>query len=147
MSEPTIDHATFVELVDAGTVRAAHVVGRAGGWGVVVPCGKTARTLAAQRGGIRLFARLDTVVTYLRSIGVNHFDVDAGQYNGGSARRSRPDRADALKHAHKAAAYDKWFRAQVQASLNDPRPGIPNEEVAERWSKKRAQLLAKGSKR
>jgi hypothetical protein len=147
MTERTIDHATFVELVHAGSVRAAHVVGRAGGWGVVVPCGKTSRTLAAQRGGIRLFAKLDTVVTYLRSIGVNHFDVDAKQYDGGPARRSRPDRADALKHAHKAAAYDKWFRAQVQASLNDPRPGIANEEVAERWSKKRAQLLGKGTKR
>lgn len=143
MTEQTIDHATLVKLIDAGTVRAAHVIGRAGGWGVIVPCGKTARPLAAQRGRMRLFAKLDTVVTYLRSIGVNRFDVDAIHYDPGPTRRSRPDRADALKHAHKAAAYDKWFRAQVQASLDDPRPSIPHEEVKERWSKKRAQLLKK----
>lgn len=27
------------------------------------------------------------------------------------------------------AAYDAWFRTKVQASLDDPRPGIPHEEV------------------
>lgn len=26
-------------------------------------------------------------------------------------------------------AYDAWFRAQVEASLADPRPGIPHEQV------------------
>ena len=143
MTEQTIDHATLVELVDAGTVRAAHVIARTGGWGVIVPCGKSARPLTAQRGKMRLFAKLDTVVSYLRSVGVNRFDVDAAHYDPVPARRSRPDRADALKNAHKAAAYDKWFRAQVQASLDDPRPSIPPEDTAVRWSKKRAQLLKK----
>lgn len=28
-----------------------------------------------------------------------------------------------------ADAYDKWFRAKVQASLDDPRPSIPHDEV------------------
>ncbi len=28
-----------------------------------------------------------------------------------------------------AEAYDKWFRAEVQASLDDPRPTIPHDEV------------------
>jgi hypothetical protein len=26
-------------------------------------------------------------------------------------------------------AYDRWFRAKVQASLNDPRPSIPHDEA------------------
>lgn len=34
MSEQTIGHATLVKLVDAGTVRAAHVIGRMGSWGM-----------------------------------------------------------------------------------------------------------------
>lgn len=25
--------------------------------------------------------------------------------------------------------YDKWLRAKVQEALDDPRPGIPHEEV------------------
>jgi hypothetical protein len=28
-----------------------------------------------------------------------------------------------------AASYDRWFRARVQASLDDPRPSIPHDEV------------------
>lgn len=140
MAEQTIDHATLVKLIDAGTVRAARVIGRAGGWGIIVSCGRTARALAAQRGKLRLFSKLDTVVTYLKGIGLDRFDVDAIHYDSRHTRRARPDRAAALKHAHEAAAYDKWFREQVQASLNDPRPSVPHEAVAERWAKKRAQL-------
>lgn len=28
-----------------------------------------------------------------------------------------------------AASYDRWFRAKVQASLDDPRPTIPHDQV------------------
>lgn len=28
-----------------------------------------------------------------------------------------------------ATRYDVWFRAKVQAALDDPRPGIPHDEV------------------
>lgn len=28
-----------------------------------------------------------------------------------------------------AAAYEEWLRAKVEASLADPRPGIPHDEV------------------
>lgn len=28
-----------------------------------------------------------------------------------------------------AASYDRWFRAQVQASLDDSRPSIPHDQV------------------
>lgn len=28
-----------------------------------------------------------------------------------------------------AASYDRWLRAKVQASIDDPRPSIPNEQV------------------
>lgn len=31
-----------------------------------------------------------------------------------------------------AASYDRWFRAKVQASLDDPRPKIPHDEVMAR---------------
>jgi len=38
-----------------------------------------------------------------------------------------------------ADAYDAWFRAKVQASLDDPRPGIPHDEVM----KEMRELIAK----
>lgn len=28
-----------------------------------------------------------------------------------------------------AASYDRWFRAKVQASIDDPRPSIPHDQV------------------
>lgn len=28
-----------------------------------------------------------------------------------------------------ADSYDRWFRAKVQEALDDPRPGIPHDEV------------------
>jgi len=80
---------------------------------------------------------------YLRGIGIPRFDVDVVDYDPERARRARPDRAQALKRAHQAAAHDKWFRGQVQAGLDDPRSSIAHEEVSARWAKKRAQLVKK----
>ncbi|MFT3756781.1 MAG: antitoxin [Pseudoxanthomonas sp.] len=31
-----------------------------------------------------------------------------------------------------AQAYDQWFRAKVQAALDDPRPSIPHDEAMAR---------------
>ncbi|AMQ82290.1 MULTISPECIES: hypothetical protein [Pseudomonas] len=34
-----------------------------------------------------------------------------------------------------AASYDRWLIAKVQASIDDPRPSIPNDQVmAEMWA-------------
>jgi hypothetical protein len=38
------------------------------------------------------------------------------------------------------AEYDAWFRKQVQASIDDPRPSIPDEEVRRIMAEKRAAL-------
>jgi len=143
MADEAINHSALAKLVESGTVRAAHGVGQAGGWGIIVKCGRTVRPLAAQRGKLRLFSKLETVAAYLKGIGIARFDVDVLDYDPEHARRARPDRAAALKRAHEAAAYDKWFRSQVQAALDDPRPSIPHEEVSARWAKQRAQLLKK----
>lgn len=34
-----------------------------------------------------------------------------------------------LDPEEQAASYDRWFRAEVQASLDDPRPSIPHDQV------------------
>ncbi len=28
-----------------------------------------------------------------------------------------------------AASYDRWFRAKVQAAIDDPRPSVPHDEA------------------
>ena len=45
--------------------------------------------------------------------------------------RSPPSFSDtqAFTTAAETEAYDRWFRAKVQKSLDDTRPGIPHDEV------------------
>ncbi|QTD36055.1 antitoxin [Pseudomonas fluorescens] len=34
-----------------------------------------------------------------------------------------------LAPEEQAASYDRWLIAKIQASMNDPRPSIPNDQV------------------
>ncbi|ACI59153.1 hypothetical protein GGI64_004801 [Rhizobium leguminosarum] len=145
MTAETIDHSTLSRLVEAGAVEAAHVVGKTGGWSVVIRYGKSERPLAAQRSRqVRLFKRMDTLVSYLKDVGISQFDVDAADYVPEMA--SRPDRAEALRRTHEAAEYDKWFREQVEAAIreaDDPNTvWISAEAAEEQMDKLRAELLA-----
>jgi hypothetical protein len=122
MTTDTITHETVSQLVESGAIRAAHVVGQKGGWGVLFRYGMTERPLAAQRGNVRVFKRFETIVSYLREMGIVQFDVDAAQYDPSAAlsdkAQSNAERARAqMKAAHQAAAYDKWFRAEIGAAL------------------------------
>lgn len=148
ITHDTIDHNTLTHLVAAGAVRDADIIGQPGGWGVVVKYGMTERTLAARRGAVRIFKRFETLVGYLKGIGIAEYRVNAVNYDPVApiAHAPRPDSAERLKNAHGAAAYDKWFRAQVQEALDDPRPCIPHEQVEAEWAKERAQLLKRAGK-
>ena len=137
----TIDHGTLSRLVEAGAVKGAHIVGQGGGWAVMVKYGRHERPLAAQRSRqVRLFRRFETLVSYLKGVGIARFDVDAADFDPQATRPTRPDRSEALKRAHEAAAYDTWFREQVQASIDDPRPSIPDAEVKAHFAAKREAL-------
>lgn len=138
----TIDHSTLSRLVAAGAVHDARIVGQIGGWAVLVKYGMHERPLAAQRSRqIRLFRKFETLVSYLKGIGIARFDVDAANYDTTVATTSRrPDRAEALKLAHEAVAYDTWFREQVQASIDDPRPSIAGDLVEAKFATKRDAL-------
>ena len=39
-----------------------------------------------------------------------------------------------------AASYDRWFRAKIEKSLADTRPGIPHDEAMARIHRKLEQL-------
>lgn len=45
-----------------------------------------------------------------------------------------------MKRTHAAAAYDTWFRAQVQASIDDPRPSVDDETVQQHFARRREAL-------
>lgn len=149
MTHETIDHTTLTHLVEAGAVRGADVIGQPGGWAVVIKYGMTERVLAARRGAVRSFKKFDTLVGYLKGIGIVEYRVNAANFDPTMLKAStaRPDSAQRLKHAHEAAAYDKWFRAQVDEGLaeaDDPNTVmVPHAEVKKDMAKQRKALQAR----
>jgi hypothetical protein len=142
----TIDHGTLARLVEAGAVRGAHIIGQSGGWAVLVKYGMTERALAAQRSRqVRLFRKFETLVSYLKDLGIARFDVDAAAYDPDTLKTTRrPDRTEALKRAHEAAAHDAWFREQVEVAITEAdsptAEWVSNEDAKASWAKKRAEL-------
>lgn len=143
----TIDHGTLAQLVEAGALRGVHVVGQPGGWSLRVEYGAAERSLAAQRSRqVRVFRRMETLVSYLKDVGIERFDVDAADYEA-EGGKSRPDRAEAMRRTHEAAAHDKWFREQVEAAVteaDDPNTEwVPHEIVKQDMARQRSELLAR----
>jgi hypothetical protein len=56
--------------------------------------------------------------------------------------QSRQSRAQAMREAHRAAAHNKWLEAEIQASIDDPRPSAPHEEVMSEMEMEIARLPA-----
>jgi hypothetical protein len=137
----TIDQTTLERLVEANSVRGANVIAQAGGWGVVIQYGMTERVLAVRRGNVRIWAKLETLVAFLRRVGIARFHVDATGYDEHAKPvRERVDASERMRAAHEAAANDKRFREQVQESLDDPRPNLPHAEVQAAMRVKKAAL-------
>lgn len=143
----TIDDETLAQRVACGAIVDADVVGRLGGWGVVVTDGQTSRILAGRRGSLRLFRRFEVLVAYLRQIGVVRFRVDASGYSSASSVKKRATSAEQIEAVDEAAAHDRWFRAQVSKTLRDIERGevriSTDDEHRARWRRKRADMLAR----
>lgn len=153
MTTATIDHNTLARLVEANVVRGAQIVGQLGGWGVVFKYGATERALAATRSKeIRIFRRFETLVDYLREIGISRFNVDAANFDAATDKsHRRPDTSAKLKQAHAALVHDKWFREQVAQAIeqaDDPTAQwVSNETVVAESAKRRAALRKRGAVR
>ena len=96
----TIDHAILVHLVEAGAIHGSDVIGQPGGWGVVVKYGVTERALAARRGAVRTFRRFETLVGYLKEVGIFQYNVNAANFDAAALKttRVRPDSAEREDH-------------------------------------------------
>lgn len=147
----TIDHNMFARLIEANAVRGTHIVAKPGGWGVIVKYGAAESSLSATRSKeTRIFKRLETLVGYLKELGISRFEVDAAGFDAAAAKPySRPDASANLKQAHAALAHDRWFRDQVGAALkeaDDPStPWVSNEAAMAEGAKRRAAWRARGA--
>ena len=140
----TIDTLVARRMAETAAIRGASIIGQPGGWSVMLKVGMQEKPLGTQRTDKpRTWRSLDSCVTYLRDeLHIVRVDgIDATHYSEASVHtKHRADASDRMKRAHEAAAYDKWFRAQVQEAIDDPHPGIPHEEVAAEFADSRAAL-------
>ncbi|HWH87477.1 MAG TPA: hypothetical protein VNV36_11945 [Pseudomonas sp.] len=145
-STETIDHSTLVHLVENGSVSGTNIVAKPGGWSIEIHQGRNIYKLTAQRSGqVRLFKKMETLVTYLQGLGISQFNVDASGYDPLQLKTyARPDRSEALKQAHEAAAYEEWFKRQVQISIDDPRPSVSDADARRIFAAKRDALRQRG---
>jgi hypothetical protein len=142
IASQTIDHAGLRRLLSTGATVGAEVVAGSGGWGVIIRCGRVSQQLAATRGAPRTFRQFETLAGYLKELGITEYHVDAAEFEVGSSRAGPNDKRSSMasarmKRAHQAAAYDTWFRAQVQASIDDPRPNVSDDQARRRFAAKR----------
>jgi hypothetical protein len=147
-----IDTALAKELIRAEAVQGASIVGRPGGWSVLLRLGAATKMLAAQRSRqARLWRSLDRCVSFMRNeLGLERFDqLDASKYTPeGPVRRPRADAAARLKQAHEAAAHTRWFRAHVQLGLDDLDAGrvVSDTEHDADWSRRKRALQNRAAK-
>lgn len=144
----TIDTATAKRMAEASAIRGASIIGQPGGWSVVLKFGLQECPLGAQRTDKpRTWRSLDRAVAYVKAeLHIARFDLlDATGHTDGEpmAGRTRADASERLRHAHQAAAYDKWFRAEVEQGIkeaNDPNTKwISHEDAKKSWAKQRAE--------
>lgn len=140
---------TLRELIAAGAVRSATLLGQRGGYAVLVRAGMAERYLANKAGTVKLYARLDTAAKDLRELGLAEFGVNVVNFEPGRLRPARPDRVTGLKRAHQLAAHDAWFREQVQQTLAKVERGegalLSHDEVITRLRAHAAERDAQGA--
>jgi len=153
---PALQHATLQQLAAAKALGGARAVPMEGGWALQVRYGEAKGLLEAQRSRRpRLFRRLETLVDYLRDIGVASFEVEVGASPPEAApSRRRPDRAAALRRLHqlaeespeRASPRPAPIDSEISAALaeaDDPATEwFPHKEFKREWAGLRAALLA-----
>ncbi|MGN6481010.1 hypothetical protein [Luteibacter sp.] len=111
--EDTIKLPKLRRLIAADLIGDVDVVGRRGGWVVRVHTGdQVPPVLAAANGAVRVFTTADSAVHQLIRLGVTRFHFVADEYESGTLRAPRPDRAAVLKQQ---SEYEAWLKAKLDA--------------------------------
>lgn len=146
----TIDTAMAKRMVEASAIRGASIIGQPGGWSVVLKLGLQERPLGAQRTDRpRTWRSLDRAVAYVKDeLHIARFDLlDATHHSQGEpVSGSAPvAAAERLRHAHEAAAHDKWFRAEVEQAIKEAdapdAQWVSGADAKASWKKERAELV------
>lgn len=134
----------------AGGVAGATLKGQGGGFFIEIETdnGRKAVLSKARTTEPRRFGNPASAMNVLRDAGIVIAQIDATNWNPDEKdmSRSRESRADAMREAHEAAAYNQWLAAEIQEAIDDPRPGTPHDEVMEQMDVRIARHKVTGAK-
>ena len=129
---------------DAGGVTGVTLKGQGGGFFVEIATrsGQDAVLTKARSKEPRRFGNPTSALVMLRDLGLAIAKLDVTNWDPSQKdmTRSRQSRAEALRDAHEAAAYNSWLAAEIADSLEDERPSVPHEEVMARMGARIEQI-------
>ena len=119
--------------VSAGGVVGVTLKGQGSGFllEIATRSGQDAFLVKARSTEPRRFGSPNSALIVLRELGISVAQLDATNWNPDQKEvtQNRDSRAQAMRKAHEAAAYNQWLAGEIQASIDDPRPSIPHDEV------------------
>jgi hypothetical protein len=136
---------------DAGGVAGVTLKGQGGAFLVQIATrsGPAAVLAKARSTQPRRFGNVAAALNVLRGIGITAGRFDASEWNPDEKEKSaaRRGRAEAMRKAHQAAAYNAWLAGEMQAAMADAGPNIPHDEVMAGMDADIAALRATRKKR
>ena len=134
----------------AGGVVGVTLIGEGSGFfmEIATRSGQDAFLVKARSTEPRRFGSANSALTVLRGIGIAVAQLDATNWdpNQKEVTQNRDNRAQAMRQAHEAAAYNQWLAAEIQEAIDDPRPSVPHNEVMARMDARTARHKAAGAK-
>jgi hypothetical protein len=138
-------------IASAGGVVGVTLKGEGSGFfmEIATRSGQDAFLVKARSTEPRRFGSANSALTVLRGIGIAVAQLDATNWdpNQKEVTQNRDNRAQAMRQAHEAAAYNQWLAAEIQEAIDDPRPSVPHNEVMTRMDARIARHKAAGAKR
>lgn len=132
---------------NAGGVSSVTLKGQNGGFLVQIDTrsGAGAVLSKARSTEPRRFGNPLAALNVLRDIGITAGKFDASEYDPANKAQDSGNRgrANAMREAHEASAYNQWLAREIQASIDDPRPSIAQGEVMAEMDADMAALTQK----
>lgn len=119
--------------VSAGGVVGVTLKGQGSGFfmEIATRSGQDAFLVKARSTEPRRFGSPNSALIVLRDLGIAVAQLDATNWNPDQKEvtQNRDSRAQAMRQAHEAAAYNQWLAGEIQASIDDLRPNLSHDEV------------------
>jgi len=131
---------------NAGGVSGVTLKGQGGAFLVQISTrsGSDAVLSKARSSEPRRFGNPVAALNVLRDVGITIGQFDSSEWNPTEKEETAGSRgrAEAMRGAHKAAAYNQSLAAQIQEAIDDPRPSVPHDEVMARMDARIARHKA-----